>query len=82
MTLPKELGDREYQSYGKDANGEVARKVTGNVYIVDAEGNTIGTLTRNKITKLLFTDIDTKNLLQIILKELQELNKKLDIIIG
>jgi hypothetical protein len=40
MTLPKELGDREYQKFTEDSDGNVSVRVGPNA-IRDADGNTL-----------------------------------------
>lgn len=41
MTLPRQLGDREYQKFVENADGEVAQRVAGGVHLENAAGQDV-----------------------------------------
>jgi hypothetical protein len=78
MTLPRELGDREYQSYGEDGDGNITRRVGGSVFLVDSDGNKVELLTRDGIPGLSVIDHDSKNALVEIRDLLIKMSEKID----
>jgi hypothetical protein len=77
--LPREVGDREYQSYTRDPLGNVARSVFGGVYVTDQDGDLVDVVARDQIKSLSVDNHRSLQILEEIKRELITLNKKIDL---
>lgn len=78
MTLPKELGDREYQSFVEDGKGDVARRTFGGSYLTDSDGEDIKVTQANGVRSVNVVDVDVRHYLEDIKNLLIKLNEKID----
>lgn len=78
MTLPKELGDRQYQSYIEEPDGQVAKFIFGGTYVTDVDGNKVEVITKDTIKELSVIDHQVRILLEDIRDQLIKTNEKLE----
>jgi hypothetical protein len=78
MTLPKEIGDRDYQAYIETPDGKVARSTFGGAYVTDVDGNVVEVITKDRIKELSVIDHQVRILLEDVRDLLRKMNQKLD----
>ena len=80
MTLDWEIGDREYQKFKEDRNGNTAVNTEGGTELIDADGNRVLVLERDNVRFAGITDLKSQELLRDILREIKEMNEHLKMI--
>ncbi len=78
--LPKEFGDREYQSYESDPAGKVAKRIRGSAYLTDHDGNTVFVKSKDGIQEIATVDTELRNVVKDIRREAIKIRELLEYI--
>ena len=80
MTLSKEIGDREYEKFKEDRNGNTAVNAEGAVELVDGDGNPVLVHERDNFRFAGTSDVKVQELLREILIETKKTNELIETI--
>lgn len=58
MSLSREIGDRDFQSYTENVDGETCRRVQGIVGLSDADGITVSTRSASNTGRIFLSGLD------------------------